>query len=416
MLAVLAVPLLASAQFQTPIRYNEGPGIKLTDSLVFHPGLAIEGRVDSNVLQTDSERKAAPYMRLIGHFDLATRGMQRLEDGAPQRIQFAFKTALSYREYFAGEDVLVDQRALEADAGMNFRWSPSRHFNLALSDTFSRQVQVRNFPVTASSALPNTTLALDQNQARLGLELIPGGGRLSITTGYALNLYAFEDAGFGGNNKLFHEASVGGRFKILPMTAVLVEASWQFTNYLQDASVNVDSMPLRVQAGVIGLLTSKLNILAKIGYGNTFHDSGESASTVLATAELGYAIGPTGKFKLGYQHTMMDSVFANYATDHRVYGGYDQLIASRFILHLAADYAYRSFGGFERVQGVAGATLDQHLMTGGLALDWQIQEWVYVGVGYDVQLQSNAISNLSDVLGATDFVRHQGYAKVGISY
>ena len=84
-LAISSVLLLCSraeAQFATPLRYNqEGPGIKLTDSLVFHPGLAVEGRYDSNVLFTDTARKGAPYLRLIGHLDLATRPPKRMKSG-----------------------------------------------------------------------------------------------------------------------------------------------------------------------------------------------------------------------------------------------------------------------------------------------------------------------------------------------
>lgn len=70
-LIILFTANQAQAQFNAPIRYNEGPGVKLSDSLVFHPGVEVEGRYDSNALYTDSP-KGAPYMRFIGHLDLAT--------------------------------------------------------------------------------------------------------------------------------------------------------------------------------------------------------------------------------------------------------------------------------------------------------------------------------------------------------
>ena len=51
---VLTFAVPVSAQV-TAIRYNEGPGVKLSDSFVFHPGAAVETRYDSNPLATNSD-------------------------------------------------------------------------------------------------------------------------------------------------------------------------------------------------------------------------------------------------------------------------------------------------------------------------------------------------------------------------
>src|SRR5512137_3051354 len=98
---VLGLSSPALAQFNAPIRYNEGPGIKLGESLVFHPGIDIEGRYDSNALYTDSNIQGAGYMRFIGHLDLASLPPQRRTDGegnvAPPKVELRVKAALSYR-------------------------------------------------------------------------------------------------------------------------------------------------------------------------------------------------------------------------------------------------------------------------------------------------------------------------------
>ncbi|MCK5799837.1 MAG: hypothetical protein KAI47_21755, partial [Deltaproteobacteria bacterium] len=95
----------AHAQFQTPVRYNEGPGVKLTDSLVFHPGLAVEGRYDNNVLLSNHTLAGAPYLRLIGHLNLATNSPQR--GGGKQPVQFGLQSSLAYREYFSGDTAVT---------------------------------------------------------------------------------------------------------------------------------------------------------------------------------------------------------------------------------------------------------------------------------------------------------------------
>ncbi len=405
----------AHAQFQTPVRYNEGPGVKLTDSLVFHPGLAVEGRYDNNVLLSNHTLAGAPYLRLIGHLNLATNSPQR--GGGKQPVQFGLQSSLAYREYFSGDTAVTNQRALEVSAGLNFRWSPSRYFNLELLDAYTRSVQARNsFTVTGNSA--STTLSQDLNRATLRANIIPGGGRLSFGVGYSLNLNMFEDKGFDSANKLVHEIDFQGKFKLLPKTALTLDVVQQFTGYTATTTNgNIDSKPFRAYLGFMGLLTPNLSIVLKAGYGNSIHDTGDSYSSVLAKAEIGYAIGPMGKLKVGFERSFSDSQFANYYSDNKAYAGYDHLIASRFVLHLDAAYTRRDFGGFPG-GGIGGVTsLGENLLTGGLSFDYQIKEWIYVGLGYDLQLQGVSSNNASSpIVGLLDFTRHQVYGKVGISY
>jgi hypothetical protein len=423
-----ALASTAHAQFQTPVRYNEGPGVKLTDSLVFHPGLAIEGRYDSNALLSDSSRAGAPYLRLIAHLNLTTTSPQRRTAGdgtvASSQVEFGLQSSFAYREYFSGDDDVTQQRALEISAGLNFRWTPSRYFNLEILDSYTRSVQARNFFVLpGSTARPNDTLSQNLNRLTARANIVPGGGRLSFGLGYSLNFSLFEDDRFDQANRFIHEVAFNGKFKLLPKTALTLDVTQQFTSYPSDPDNPADpgnqqdSKPFRVYAGFTGLFTPRLSVLIKVGYGNSIHDANESFSSVLAKVELGYAIAPTAKMKLGYERSFQDSQFANFYTDHRVYGGYDHLIAGRFVLHLDAAYSYRSFDGFPP-SGISNVgSLDQNLLSGGLSFDYQIRDWVYVGIGYDLQLQGVSADNPNaPLVGVLDFTRHQVYAKVGISY
>ena len=108
----------ALAQFNAPIRYNEGPGLKLSDSLVFHPGLDVEGRYDSNVFYAD-QAKGAPYLRLIGHLHLAGVDAQCIESvWTTYGEAGGFNRSLTLR--FAGMEIMrrligVAQLPLPAD-------------------------------------------------------------------------------------------------------------------------------------------------------------------------------------------------------------------------------------------------------------------------------------------------------------
>ncbi|MBK8480846.1 MAG: outer membrane beta-barrel protein [Proteobacteria bacterium] len=422
----------ASAQFHTPIRFrSEGRGVLLTDSLVVHPGVALEGRYDSNVLQNETDVRDAPYVRLVGHFDLATRSPQRMTDGdgkvARQRVAFRLNSALGYREYLSNDEAITGQRALEVDAGLELRLSPSRWFSFEVQDSYLRAVSPRNAAIIATSGgtvvTPRApgTVTRDSNRLDLRAVLSPGGGRLSLTAAYGLWVDAFEEASFATNNRLYNEASLAAKYRVLPKTVVALEVIQRFYDYLEtQPSVfgNVDSKPLRLYAGLTGLVTSRLSTVLKVGYGNAFYASGGSFNSILGKAELGYRLSPTAKLRAGYERLFDDSPYGNYMTDHDVYAGYDHLIGRRVTLHADIDFRRRGYGGFERFTPRPPA-ISANLMTAALGFDYQLQDWVYIGVGYDLQVQNlkrGGTDNPGAFLGIVDFSRHQFYGRVGVSY
>jgi hypothetical protein len=421
-LVLAASPALA--QFNAPIRYTEGPGIKLGDSLVFHPGLDIEGRYDSNALYQQSNVTGAAYMRFIGHLDLATLPPQRLTDGegnvTPQKIDLRVKAALSYREYLNGDDAVRSQRAFEVDAGFLFGLFPQGVFAFFLSDDFARTVTAR---------YGANTFARDINRTNAKFQLAPGGGRLTFALQYALNFDLFEDAELAGARKLFHEIQFNAKWKILPKTAINLDVIQQIYGYTDPSGgvygrfgiTKENAKPLRIFAGMTGLITPMLSTVLRVGYGNAFYPSGVSYNSVIAQAELGLQFGPFAKLKLGYLHNFDDAIFGNYYADDAIYLNYDHLIINRIMLHLAGDYRYRRYDGFP-TSAPASVTslpsLKQHLVTIGVGADYHIKEWIYVGLGYDLQLQNRAAGPTDTTTNffAPSFTKHQIFAKVGVSY
>jgi hypothetical protein len=431
-IATLVLTFAAPVSAQTTaIRYNEGPGVKLSDSFVFHPGVAVETRYDSNPLATNSDASraigggvaGAAYLRMIAHLHLATTSAQRLEDGegraAPKKVQFRIKSAFAYRQYLTDDTTISDLSALEIDAGLNLKLSPARMFQFEILDDYERRISPRNQVILPGGGFSNETINLNLNRAMARAHFIPGGGRLSFALAYALNLRAYEGSDYSENNKIFHELSLVGKYLLLPKTALLLEVNQQFYNYYNNSLYNENSTPLRVYAGFSGLITPRLSTQIKVGYGNAFYDSGDSFSGVLALVELGYQIGPVAKARLGYQRNFEDSPYSNYVAFHKVYAGYDHVLINRLILHLGVDYAYRQYEGFDRLNanGIDVTALDPNLVTGSIGLDYQIQDWIYVGVGYDLQLQELPDDQQrADSVNVVSYVRHQVYGKVGVSY
>lgn len=413
----------AWAQFIAPIRYNEGPGIKISDSLVFHPGISIAGHFDSNPLQKAGTATdpitASGFLRILGHLDLATLSPQRRTNGdgtvsASRNAEFRLKTAVSFREYLSGNDNVKQMRAVEIDAGLALALFPQSLFSFDVSDDFARMVQPR-FGEVADS------IARDSNRATLKLKLTPGGGRLQFALSYSNNLEYFEDSDLAGANKMFHEIALAAKWKILPKTAIQLDVIEQIYDYFNPgggsyANLTIqkaESTPLRIYFGLLGLITPSLSILAKIGYGNAFvQNNAPSYNNVLGVFELGYQFGPFARFKLGYEHLFQDAIFASYYTDELVYIGYDHTIATRFILFARGEYRYRQYQGIP--SGVGVSAVSQNLAGLSLGGDYQIKDWIYVGIGYDLQLQYR--SSATSSVYAPNFTKHQVFAKVGVSY
>ena len=422
----------AHGQVATDITYKEGPGLKIGNGLVLHPGFAMEMRYDSNVLFADRARRDAPYLRLIGHVHLATLSPQRLSDPggqnpAFQRVVFRLQIAAGYREYLSDDDAITNQRAIELDAGTELRINASRHFAIIISDDFARQVTAQNAQVLPGEAAPTTSSRISRDINRLvgKVKLAPGGGLLTFDVGYALNADIFEEESFSVVNRLAHEILFDARWRLLPKTAAFLEVRQQFYDYYNapaNSPLYINSTPFRVFAGLSGLITPRLSALLKVGYGNGLYDAGKSFNSVLGLARFEYFLGPMAKIWVGYERSFMDSIFGNYNADHHAFIGFDQSILSRFVLHLGGGYRFRSYQNtaafLTTSAGPGPGSLDVHLLEGNVTFDWQVQDWVYLGIGYDLQVQEYETLPVGEqrLIGLVDYVRHQMYGRVGISY
>jgi len=437
-LAALLLSGTANAQLLSPIRYNEGPGIKLSDTLLFHPGVWVGGGYDSNINfsnEYDGNRPVVGvgFLRVVPHLALATSAPQRLEEKeggkvAKPTIFLRLDAALSFREYFltdgdvatykkAGVDLDSWRHVFEVESNLNFILFPGRLFSMELFDGYSRTLA----PWPGAGQIGR-----HMNRGGLKFVLSPGGGLLSFGLGYANNLDWFESDTYKAFRKMSHEVLFTAKWKVLPKSAVFLDVNWQYSTYLDStaaAAGRIDSKPLRISLGYTGLFTPKFGVLLRAGYGGSFHETLESYNMLVAQLELSYYIGPFAKLSAGYQHDFKDSLITSYAVDERLYLRYDHLIINRILIHVEGDYRYRQHDGLTAAQETA--KLDpprNHIIEADAGLDWRIRDWINIGVGYNLQyrlLASDPIPVAGSTAGritVTDYVKHQVYGKVGISY
>ncbi len=432
--ATLLIAGSAHAQLTLPIRYNEGPGIKLSDSLLFHPGVRIGGGFDTNINYAN-EFDGKPivgvgYLRVVPHLSLATSSPQRLEDAdgkhSKPTIFLRFDAALSFREYFlsdgdikAYKQIGIDlegwRHVFEAVANLDFKLYPGRIFSIELFDQYTRSVTPWPGGVQAGRNL---------NRGGAKAVLSPGGGLLVFGLGYAFNIDYFEHDTYSNYRKMFHEVMFEAKWKLLPKSAIFLDFNLQFHDYYDDtaaAANRVNSMPLRIFLGYNGLFTPRFGVLLKVGFGGSFHESFDSYNMVIGQLEFNYYIGPTAKLSAGFQHDFHDSLITNYYTDERIYIRYDHLIIGRIMAHVVLDYRYRMHEGLSGAQ--VAVSLDpprNNIITGDVGLDWRILDWLNIGLGYNIQfrqLASNPIpTTQSGRNTVTDYTKHQIFGKVGISY
>lgn len=418
MLLVFLGSSASLAQYNAPKQYSEGPGIKLSDRMVFHPGLTTEGRYDTNVFYEEERLSGAGFLRVIGHIHLATLSPQRLTDGeghkSKQKVRFRLKTAVSFREYFTSNEAIKDQRAVEVDAGMNLGFHPGRMISISLADNFARTVTSRNAEIT-------DTFTRDSNDFRARLGVTPGGGLLQFALGYGLSVDLFEDSRLAFANKYLHSIFFKAKWRLLPKTAITLDANQQFITYYdrfggQDVGYhNNDSYPLRIYLGLVGLITPKLSTTLKVGYGNAFYSDFESYNMVLAQAQLVYRITRLARATVGYEHNFTDSMFANYFVDEQAYVSYNHLIFSRWLLSFRLDYRYRTYEGIPPDLNLPEFT--HHLITLSADLGYKIQDWLWAGLGYDLQYKGLTAGprNRQDFF-SPNYVKNQFFGKIELSY
>ena len=347
----------AFAQEQTWLkdrRYGEGIGIR-TGDFELHPGIAGEFGYDTNYfLRSDRDPPGARpidtlRLRITPSFSFGTITQQRRESEGggtePPKVAFRANIAASYSEFIAtksaNSDALSKQRNIGASGGLSLTILPQRPIGGDLYTDFLRSVQ------------PSNLAEFNYNRftARFGggIAWAPGGGMFDWRLGYQYSLTYFEDTRFRNLGNHTHEINTRGRWRFLPRTAFMYDASLGFTRYDYATSSQLDSSPVRARVGINGLVTSSFAFLGMVGWGASFYkgtptQSPQQFDSIIAQAEFKWFITPNpgldpagvgltlSSVAVGYSRDFFNSYLGDYYTRDRGYLSLATFFSQRVLL------------------------------------------------------------------------------------
>ncbi len=293
----------------------------------------------------------------------------------------------------------------------------------------------------------------DFNDAGAKLGIRPGGGALAIEPSYDFIFEHFEPVTESGVGTCpngpalcdptksylmdFYQSkiSLNLRWRFLPKTALLLGGDFLMTNYLNPGSGVTANAPLDIVDGTIGiagLLTSRVEVIAKVGYAQTLLQLDPASlqsvpglqtvgdnHNVVGQLQLGYIFSETGFLKAGVVRLLNPApTVLSYYVDTRPYLNFHMLIAGRLTLHLDAFYDV-----FQYALDAEGSTAGR--TDGSVRIDlgpeYEITRWLRIAIGYDfTNLESSDTAAFtyasSSVFGGQGYSNHEAYLRVTLAY
>lgn len=410
----------------------EGPGFLLGRRIVVHPGLASELRYDSNVFFSNSRvggglPAGAFILRVLPSLDISTLSLRR-GGLSPSRVEFRLHAGMDYREYLTPDAEINRHRAFGFDLGGLLSLFPRSAFSVDLYDNFLR---------TNQPPYSFNPYNFDRHTNVFGARFryAPGGQRLVVSLIYELGYDGYSDPEDGpalsNFNLLYNSIALRGSWKFLPKTSLFIEATEQFNTYLVPSEDNrrVNSYPLRLNAGVIGLITQKLAVNVSGGYGNGFYTAGPSPSTAVIQAEARYKPTFTSAMVLGYRHDFVNSLVGSYFDLDSLSASYTQLIY-RLTLYARFTWERMAFQGTPEQLASSGVCAEgevmpctpqldrvDNYMVADVKAELPIRDWLLPSVGYTLQTNlSNGYTRVQAAIAPVTFLKHEVWLRLAIRY
>lgn len=379
-------------------------GIQVSEGVLMHVGAGAEAGYDSNVFYANTDAISSPLIRtsLFGQLTNTTR------TGAASRLSFDARAGVTYRRYQSDNaDVQRFSNAWMPTAGLALSTGGGQ-FGFGIADTFAR---IEDPPYNQATREPITRY---NNQASVEGRWAPGGGRLTAMLRYTNMVDVFRgDYSYASTDSNY--LMLDGAWKWLPKTAIFLNAQQGYIFYLNDAEATANnkhsSFPLRVTAGLRGLLTERTSAVLSLGYNNGFYSGGVSTGGFWGStfADVAFTLRPTllSRVVAGYRHDFTNAVIASFSYNENVYASYVQQIAGRLALDVSGRYSHRNYEGPFVDMNQAGRTDD--FIQVGATLDYFVRNWIYFGVGYSVLSNSSNIPNV-------EYLKQQMFVRLGLTY
>jgi hypothetical protein len=307
---------IASAQWLPDRNYTEGPGFRVGD-LEIHPGVAARGGYDTNIFRSEKGREeGAAILAITPHVNIKTLSRQRQltggeAAGATAPVSRPLTFDLGFATTFFSIFKANAPTNVEFDTDVALALKPDAPVGLDVTAGYQRTI--RPFTeFTGSSA--NNEYARNSITPSIRLRAQSRGGTLRTYLGYAPGLTIYESQTFNYLNVISHGVIAGSSWRFLPFTALVTDASVNFTNYFDPTTANAavlvsDSRRFQVRAGLNGNITPLLSLRVLAGYVYENYIGGsplEDYENVVGEAVVGFGRA-NSKVEGGYQRTVLPS-------------------------------------------------------------------------------------------------------------
>lgn len=394
-------------------RYSQGPGVMLSDSMVLHLGVAVEGGYDTNVFYLGQDELGAGRVRATPQIELATLPPQRTEnpDGtvseASRTADFFVNVAAIYNQYVATgdrSDVVMEQSDVAIQSALGLTVFPKRPWGFVLRNTFSRTIDPPN-------EVSPTNYNRDYGDAELGIRWTPGAGafELNLLAGLSFNLYEQGGDISRIGDYLSPRGEISGRWKFYPNTALTFETEFAPVIMIEGnggttpcsppycatpgpSYIISSSYPIRSWLGFNGQWTPVIATALRVGYGAAFYDLGDDFDSIIAQAEVGFIVSPAARIKVGFIRDFVDSYFSNYYVRNQGYIRWDQTFAGSFLLAAQVNLRYLQYSMLRHVDGTAAGSgevsmnpRDDVRLDGSLFFEYRARDWLAFNATADLE-------------------------------
>lgn len=412
--------------------FREGPGFRISDGLVIHPGIQADLGYDSNVLMSSRSGQAGVF-RLLGHVDLATLPPQRLDESAQPAVTFRFGAAVEYRQFFSTDPRVGTAGQVNAQSDANLTLWAHRPLTLRFSNKFLVTNDARNLEIANNQ----TFAPRIYDRVQVLATYRPRNGPLEIGLGESFRIDHYVQQELERSRALSNDINLYGQLRVLPETTVKLELRSSYVDFYGPSAPIPSSAPLRIVGGTQTMLLSWLGASAYVGYGNSLHfgvpDMPRLVGDLSAVRYSNFVGGLEARLRMfqrmrlnvGWARDFFDSIYATYFRDDRLYIHYEQglwrslVVRSQFETYLrqygplvtADNFMYRAY--------LNGATSRSDVLIAFNAeASFRPLSFLEVGASYSVldDITNFGFLDASGTPNNAAFVKHVLLFKVDLAY
>ncbi len=343
----LVNPIGLGSNYTGPVR--AGLGITHTDTMygvgvgdfVLQPRFLAETELTSNFFKVDS-RNADTDETLA--FSLHLRPGIGISNPNASTVKMRFSTDLDVLVPLSAEEAITDQTNVGVQSNAAVTFTLKRLMSFTLKESFWRDLLVR--PQSAGGGDSH------RNRNALGLDVTmhPGGGALVFELGYEWDIVLYDSLVQLDDNQ--HKLRFMTSWRFLPLNYAFLEANVAFQSYLEEltteeadsAGNRIPGMPLRVYGGFSGYLTNRIAVTLRVGYGNSFLESGEDFSSFIGDARVSMRFTPRTALHVGGGRSFNLAGLGGHLDIIKSYISFEQSLADLVLLHLDVGFDYLVYG------------------------------------------------------------------------